>query len=199
MSNDLRLNSIDRFRKDSERLVLEEHSHCEVPAGCGGVVLRWFNPNAGVPVVIAAGFAAEIEVYIDETRVTSGRTAIPVGQHVLAVHAASEDFSWGAFWLGALRDAPGADERVPIESMATAADGTWLAAFSEPPDPNWRAAGFDDSAWTPLRAADFDFQSRAGETDWASRRMGIFEARPLQVGDPGRIWIRKRFRMEPFA
>jgi sulfatase modifying factor 1 len=28
--------------------VLEAHSHCEVPAGCGGVVLQWRNPSAGL-------------------------------------------------------------------------------------------------------------------------------------------------------
>jgi hypothetical protein len=37
---DLRLNSLSRYTKRSPEYVLEEHSHCEVPAGCGGVVLR---------------------------------------------------------------------------------------------------------------------------------------------------------------
>jgi hypothetical protein len=43
------LNSLDRFRKHPGQLVLEEHGHCEVPAGCGGVVLRWRNPNPSPP------------------------------------------------------------------------------------------------------------------------------------------------------
>ena len=43
---DLRLNELERFRKTSSRLALEAHSHCEVPAGCGGVVLRWTRPGA---------------------------------------------------------------------------------------------------------------------------------------------------------
>ena len=36
-SEALRLNTLNRFRKHSPRLLLEEYSHCEVPAGCGGV------------------------------------------------------------------------------------------------------------------------------------------------------------------
>lgn len=52
MSRDLELNSIDRYVKSSPRFVLEEHSHCEVPAGCGGGVWEWtadrhMAPNIG--------------------------------------------------------------------------------------------------------------------------------------------------------
>ena len=45
-----KLNGPDRYRKRSPRLVLEEHSHCEVPAGCGGVVLRWINTDREITV-----------------------------------------------------------------------------------------------------------------------------------------------------
>ena len=41
MSADLSLNSIDRFRKRSNRLTLDEHPSCELLAGCGGALLRW--------------------------------------------------------------------------------------------------------------------------------------------------------------
>ena len=43
MADEQQLNSLSRFRKQPGRLVLEEHGHCEVPAG-GGVVLRRRNP-----------------------------------------------------------------------------------------------------------------------------------------------------------
>ncbi|MCP5093519.1 MAG: hypothetical protein GY949_21640 [Gammaproteobacteria bacterium] len=88
MSNDLRLNSLDRFEKNSERLVLEEHGHCEVPAGCGGVVLRWFNPNSGVPVIFHGGLADRLTIYVDEVQADSGRVIVPYGEHLLAIHAA---------------------------------------------------------------------------------------------------------------
>ncbi len=46
----LNLNNLDRYTKLSPRFVLEEYSHCEVPAGCGGIVLRWRNPEVGIPI-----------------------------------------------------------------------------------------------------------------------------------------------------
>jgi hypothetical protein len=48
-SDDVRLNSLDAFTKKSPRFILEEHGGGEVPAGCGGVVLRWINPAAAEP------------------------------------------------------------------------------------------------------------------------------------------------------
>ena len=48
------LNSLERFRKRSPRLLLEQYDSCEVPAGCGGVVLRWRDPHAARPVVVSA-------------------------------------------------------------------------------------------------------------------------------------------------
>ena len=51
----LRINKLHRFAKHSPRLVLHEYSHCEVPAGCGGVVLRWLDPATGRPCVIELG------------------------------------------------------------------------------------------------------------------------------------------------
>jgi hypothetical protein len=53
MSGEQRLNSLDRFRKQPGRLVLEEHSHCQVPAGCGGGVLRRRNPQEGPQAFLA--------------------------------------------------------------------------------------------------------------------------------------------------
>ena len=32
---ELKLNTLGRYGKNASHLVLEEHSHCEVPAGCG--------------------------------------------------------------------------------------------------------------------------------------------------------------------
>ncbi len=52
-SDELKLNTIGRFVKRSPCLALEQHNHCEVPAGCGGVVLRWFNPSRGIPILFS--------------------------------------------------------------------------------------------------------------------------------------------------
>lgn len=51
---ELKLNSISRFSKQSPRLVLEEHGHCEVPAGCGGVVLRWRGADDPIALKLSA-------------------------------------------------------------------------------------------------------------------------------------------------
>jgi len=48
MTRNLRLNGIDRFVKSSPHLHLEEYDSCEVPSGCGGVVLRWTNINSPI-------------------------------------------------------------------------------------------------------------------------------------------------------
>ena len=59
MADEQRLNSVDRFRKKSERLVLEEHGHCEVPAGCGGVVLRWRTEPEAAALAFAETYEAK--------------------------------------------------------------------------------------------------------------------------------------------
>src|SRR5512135_2178963 len=82
MSDDLRLNSIERFTKQSPRLVLEQHSHCEVPAGCGGVVLRWRDPAAGVPLIMRLYAAGESTSLLDGRPPPSARSIVPFGPHV---------------------------------------------------------------------------------------------------------------------
>src|SRR5688572_11809546 len=95
---DLRLNTIDRFRKRSLNLVLEEHGHCEVPAGCGGVVLRWTDPRSGIPVRIWVYSAGDAVLRIDGEQPTSSRPILSYGAHQLTLElvppflfAAAED------------------------------------------------------------------------------------------------------------
>src|SRR5215472_14932081 len=87
MDRDLRLNSIDRYVKSSPRFVLEEHSGCEVPAGCGGVVLRWRDSKTEVPVRIhvATMNATEVDVRVDGRRLSSSRPLLAPGPHELTI------------------------------------------------------------------------------------------------------------------
>jgi hypothetical protein len=55
----LKLNGLSRYTKQSPRLVLEEYSHCEVPAGYGGVVLRWRNPDQPLPMLVSSFACSE--------------------------------------------------------------------------------------------------------------------------------------------
>jgi len=82
---ELRLNSLSRYSKQSPRLVLEEHSHCEVPAGCGGVVLRWRNPDKVVPCTMWSTTSAESsDLFVDGHIPESSRPLLKYGQHIIA-------------------------------------------------------------------------------------------------------------------
>src|SRR6185437_8664756 len=85
MSDEQRLNSLNRFRKQSARLVLEEHGHCEIPAGCGGVVLRWRNPRAALPVSIQFYSSVPSTCWLDGAEVRVGRMDLAMGRHVVAI------------------------------------------------------------------------------------------------------------------
>lgn len=207
MSDDLRLNSVDRFQKNSERLVLEEHGHCEVPAGCGGVVLRWFNPNAGTPVVFRGGFADKTTIHVDEKELTSGRTILADGDHLLSIHLIFDDSPLRYFWFAGARDVPntrGGENTFP--ELVSAGDGSWLASFEkgrtndalgtlEMPEPEWDMAEFDDSAWTPLAAIEIDAESLPQAHRWKIGAMENAGAIALDLGGHNEVWIRKRFRM----
>jgi len=55
-----KLNSLHRFTKHS-KLVLEAHSHCEVPAGCGGAVFKWVNPTSGIELRLQVRSSLDVE------------------------------------------------------------------------------------------------------------------------------------------
>ena len=75
--DELRLNTVERFSKHSTRLVLEEHGHCEVPAGCGGVVLQWRDPQAGLPVIVGLiGSVGRGEVFVDGEALSQQRVVL---------------------------------------------------------------------------------------------------------------------------
>ena len=84
---ELRLNSV-RFDKQSPRLALEEHSHCEIPAGCGGVVLRW-RKRTTIPVLLWLHVAGEVQAFLDGAAQTSARPLVEPGEHVLALRIVS--------------------------------------------------------------------------------------------------------------
>src|SRR5712664_4668459 len=83
---DLKLNSISRYSKNSQLFVLEEHGHCEVPAGWGGVVLRWTNPNRALPAELWIATVGKATFYLDGKSPSSGRPMIEYGRHVLGFH-----------------------------------------------------------------------------------------------------------------
>lgn len=197
MSNDLRLNTIDRFRKTSERLVLEEHGSCEVPAGCGGVVLRWFNPDAGVPVIFRAGFTSQLEIFLDGEPIPSSRVTIPFGEHVVSLRCRHAPGELPGLWLAGQRDLAGnyEEEDVILPDLTTSTDGTWLAVFAEPQEGEWTALEFDDSQWQSPPVLTLDPEQIAQEQRWQYRSMENCGAVAFDLSAHAAVWIRKRFTM----
>src|SRR5262249_23220637 len=75
--DNLRLNAISRYSKQSSQYVLEVHSHCEVPAGCGGLVLRWRNPHLAIPLEIWTYTVGEARVWLVGTALAPARRSSP--------------------------------------------------------------------------------------------------------------------------
>ncbi len=134
---DLRLNSLDRFTKTSPRFVLEEHSHCEVPAGCGGVVLRWVDPAAKVPVLLDFFHAMPATLAIDGVTPMSSFLLLAPGRHVLSLEFPESvvDDTALLVLVGRLRLA---SRSCPVDQVIvrSVADRSWVFTAAPSP-PGW--------------------------------------------------------------
>jgi hypothetical protein len=145
----VRLNSFDRFTKTSPRLLLEEHAHCEVPAGCGGVVLRWINPATGLPVLLDVFNPSHATLAIDGVAVTHSSLLLAPGRHVLSLEVPRPPADGSALLImvARLKLAGSSLDRVIIRS---AADRSWLYTTSTPP-PAWTTdPTLSRRGWAPL-------------------------------------------------
>jgi hypothetical protein len=200
----LRLNTLHRFRKHSPRLLLEEYSHCEVPAGCGGAVLRWVDPRAGTPALIRTSVAAKITLWLDGAPLESGRVDLSAGTRVLALALAeivppkqsrlATMFGRGrpATLLLSIVRALGRDTEnhnaiVMLSSRATSA---WRVT-GETPAPSWTAPEFDDSSWSVPERGELDPEDR---NQWRAERLQSHGAVPLAL-PPKQAWMRVRFQV----
>jgi hypothetical protein len=203
-----KLNSLSQFRKRSSRLLLEEHHGCEVPAGCGGVVMRWRNPLEARPLRIHLLTTAASAAWIDGEVLTLGRADLRPSRHVLAIEIGEVNRVSGLL-MAALQhdplekpreDAPPAIVEPPL-CVLSAADDSWLFTLQQPAD-NWRSLDFDDSAWTAL--VDLPIP----EIDWSQPNgyqwQSCHRANAAALGIPrahegaashGRVWVRKVFEI----
>lgn len=204
----LKLNTLSRFSKRSENLALEEHGHCEVPAGCGGVVLRWVNPKRGVSCKLMMRVESECraEVFVDGEPIE----AIPFitfGRHVLAV-VASEVKVAGGFLMFACRErAESGDSEYKRTGVPTRAafkflsldDSTWRFSTSPPEIDGWKRSGYDDCAWSVLVSRPFPPESKEY---WKKRllEMGAVELGMRSEETPDvetvTLYVRKEFVVE---
>lgn len=156
---DLRINSIDRFTKRSSRLLLQEYSHCEVPAGCGGLVLRWVAPERGLPVRVKVASLGKCETWVDGEPLGWSRLDLAMGRHVVAVHVPGaprpenekesglqrlwRDSKWRfasqPFSVGVLSEHAGK----PRDLVGQAS----VHFTRKTPLEGWNAPGFDDHGW----------------------------------------------------
>lgn len=196
---DLKLNSLARYAKASPDLVLEEWDHCEIPAGCGGAVLRWWNPAQGSPVSIWVHSDTRLAVYLDGRPVRYTAPLVTVGPHVLAF----ELFHAGArppiLLVAAATRGDTVSGRTSLEKatrpvVLSADDGSWRYTQDAPAHRSWTQPSFDDSPWAVMRAAPPPEPDR--ERPYAVDRLTRFGAAPLRVEGTGPVtWIRKVFEM----
>lgn len=199
---DLRLNSLSRYSKESPQFVLEEHGHCEVPAGCGGVVLRWTNPHRAIPVEIWLETSGEARFYLDGRSPSSGRPMVEYGEHVFGIRISHPDPTSGVLMFAGVYD----EEKMIHTRLSrksgnkvhvlSAADGSWKYTVNEPEDDGWMMPGFDDSNWRAMVPRDFPEPDQKDRKWFRLNKLGEFGARGLTVKeDADCLWIRKAFSL----
>lgn len=185
---DLNLNSVDRYAKASPHFVLEEHGHCEVPAGCGGAVLRWRNPATPLAVRLQLWLTAErFSAEIDGIEAATSRPLLPPGQHVLTIIVDRDD--------------------EPVQLLVTAAaeesDGGFVAVTPSPESLRWTDAeprpwartdpNFIADSWHRLTHAQL---TSTQTEDYQVRKLLEAGGVPMEIErGTGRVWIRAIFNV----
>ncbi|HZV02483.1 MAG TPA: hypothetical protein VFF73_37600 [Planctomycetota bacterium] len=201
---DLELNSLNRYSKKSPEFVLEEYGSCEVPAGCGGVVLRWVRRDEQeVQVSVSVFDRGDHEICIDGQPRQASTMRLRVGRHALGLKLSGADPTTGILML---RLGPYGRPTCAL----TAPDGRWKATLAEPPTA-WSSLGFDDSTWIPLVAREIphgpavpegDAIHAGNRLDYAYHHIAEHGAQPLGLPDselrtlpagPRTIWVRHEF------
>ena len=186
----LRINTLHRFAKHSPRLVLHEYSHCEVPAGCGGVVLRWIDPARGAPAAVrVAAPAATATCWLDGAHLASNLMLLPPGRRVLAVHLRRTAPRAQPFTVSIHSDADG-DE---IDLIAFG-DPQYRCTAAEPAaELAWTAPGFDDAAWPAAGRASAELI--AAQERWEQRgfEQAAADGRAVLLLDADELWLRITF------
>jgi hypothetical protein len=199
MSDELDINSVERFSKKSDRLILEELGSCEVPAGCGGVVLRWFSMKDGLPVGVRVHrHQGEAELFCNGSPMTNGYASLPYGPGVLAILVGPRDhefdwFSVRTFHTSRTRKQEGLDE---IPEMSTAMDGSWKFTLTDPGD-GWTDFELDDGNWPAMEASCMPLDSLPEGEQWRFRFLQKDEKAIFSIPQQ-QVWIRKRFDLSAY-
>jgi hypothetical protein len=186
----LRLNTLHRFRKHSPRLLLQEYSHCEVPAGCGGVVLRWIDRQGGLPTLVRFATLGRVRCWIDGVAPNSSRVELMPGPHVLAVEVAELARANTPMLALIAVNLPRNDETL----IRSGADSGWWVTDSQPGE-GWMQHGFDAQRHGWSRAPSHpNYEPEIPENKrwhWSSLARN---ARPLALPG-GCAWLRHEFEL----
>lgn len=218
---ELKLNGISRYSKRSPRLVLEEYGHCEVPAGCGGVVLRWRKPNQPVPALLSEnaynGSLKYIGLNGNDTHDNS-KIDLPFGDNLLTLICEPRALTYAFIYLTAICDEQYVNTlRLQGDTILTSrADGTWKYSLEPQPNDAWQQLNFDDNTWQPLIAQpltntgnnqwqdpEFLQDMRAKHEKYGTTGLGLDHTLPqvqqaqAQYGKELQVYVRKRFRLWP--
>ncbi|MCA9671134.1 MAG: hypothetical protein KC503_36300 [Myxococcales bacterium] len=202
---ELHLNTLARFSKRNapSALALEEHGHCEVPAGCGGVVMRWRDPRVGLDVLIeiAASNTVQTRVVLDGVPMQTARAAIPFGEHVLDIEIVREHDEPTLLWIAAIVDLA-ADRALGaprvLRQLCSAGDGAFVGVVRR--WPGTRAdvmAAFSDGEFDPLEAAP-DLEP-PDELAWRINTLRQRGAIPLRLPPAQAFQVRRRFVLDAAA
>lgn len=199
---DLVVNELARYQKSSERLVLEEYSSCEVPAGCGGGILRWIDPREALPLHLRCWHTGEVDVFFDGTQVRSARFDVREGAHVVAVCVSPKGSAPPQLALSLLysdeTEPKGGFEPTRSRSIGrkiqvlSGAGATLTGTSKAPQGDEWKLPGFDDRSWTRLRTVEPAVAE--DKRDWHLSH--VLESGAQVVGLPGargKMWVRCAF------
>ncbi|AUX24586.1 uncharacterized protein SOCEGT47_051250 [Sorangium cellulosum] len=201
---ELVVNDLARYEKSSQRLVLEDYSSCEVPAGCGGGILRWIDPQEALPLSLRLWTAGEAEVFFDGAPVRSSRIGARPGAHVLALALRVEGGAPARLALS-LRYS---DETEPGSTLEPRRDrsigrsldvrsgaGAMIVGTSRDPGGDaWKLPGFDEGGWRALAPAGAAGEGSAG---WHLQEVLKTGARVVGLPDArGGLWVRCSFDVD---
>jgi hypothetical protein len=199
---DLKLNSLSRYSKQSPRLILEEYSSCEIPAGCGGVVMRWRNPDHDIPVPFSI-YAEDqnYEAWLDQEPIVRSRQILTFGEHLLAFKLIVSNAQFGLLMVSASYDenAQYFSPRLSRPSgtqfaLISEADGSWKYTAIDP-GITWMGVSYDDTVWNAMNVKALSpITEERDPRKYHRERLQKQGAQPLGVNeDEQTVWIRKRF------
>ncbi len=185
---DLKLNGLSRYAKQSPRLVLEEYGHCEVPAGCGGVVLRWRNPDQPIPMVerfFSGNGKLDYQGLDGDNTLFRSKQLVSYGAYALTLILHDVDPKFAMVLLAAKLDEQYTRILRPQgdTTILSLPDGTWKHTLVAPEGDAWQLPGFDDRDWLPMVEKPINSHSKQYGRDIGYWTQDILDqgAKPLGI------------------